>query len=522
MARRRTGVKKTRDIIRYSMTTALSARQIARALGISRTVVATTIRTFKASGLEYAAIDSMPDSSLMQALAGDEIPEKSARYQDLSQRFPAMVVELKKKGVTLQWLWELYIQEYPGGYQYSQYCLNFHRWRKSPDIVMHIEHKAGEEMFVDWAGDKLEVINGNTGQPWALEQFVAILGASELTYVEARESQGEEDWIRANEGALWYWGGSSTAVIPDNTKTAVARTDPYEPGLNPIFDDFARHYGLVIVPARIRRARDKALVENAVRLVYQRISCRLRGKVFHSLREVNEAIRALLEEHNNRPFSRLPISRRQLFEQVEKQALRPLPAERFPLKSTAFATVQCNYHAQLREDLHYYSVPHYLRTTEPTTQVKLVYDDRVVALYCDNVRVAQHRRDRTPNGYTTLEEHMPPAHRWYAKWSPERFLGWARAVGPETEEVIAKVLDSRTYAPQAFKVCLGILNLQRPHGTVRLNKACARALRFGTHSYTRIRNILAQGLEEEGQPQLELAVPALPEHENLRGSDYYN
>ena len=269
-------------------------------------------------------------------------------------------------------------------------------------------------------------------------------------------------------------------------------------------------------------ALNNALVENAVRLVYQRISCRLRGKVFHSLREVNEAIRALLEEHNNRPFSRLPISRRQLFQQVEKQALRPLPAERFPLKSTAFATVQCNYHVELREDLHYYSVPHYLRTTEPTTQVKIVYDDRVVAIYCDNVRVAQHRRDRTPNGYTTLAEHMPPEHRWYAKWNPQRFLGWARAVGPETEEVIAKVLDSRTYAPQAFKVCLGILNLQRPHGTVRLNKACARALSFGTHSYTRIRNILAQGLEEEGQPQLELAVSALPAHENLRGSDYYN
>ena len=178
MARRRIGVEKARDIIRYRMTTTLSARQIARALGISRTVVATTIRTFKVSGLEYDAIENMPDSQLMQALAGEEIPKTSGRYQDLSQRFPAMVVELKKKGVTLQWLWELYIKEYPGGYRYSQYCLNFHRWRKSPDVVMHIEHKAGEEMFVDWAGDKLGVINGNTGEPWALEQFVAILGVA--------------------------------------------------------------------------------------------------------------------------------------------------------------------------------------------------------------------------------------------------------------------------------------------------------------------------------------------------------
>ena len=184
--------------------------------------------------------------------------------------------------------------------------------------------------------------------------------------------------------------------------------------------------------------------------------------------------------------------------------------------------MQCNYHVELREDLHYYSEPYYLRTSEPTTQVKIVYDDRVVAIYCDNMRVAQHRRDRLPNGYTTLAEHMPAEHRWYAKWSRESFLSWARRVGPQTQEVIAKVLDSRTYAPQAFRVCLGILNLQRPHGAVRLNKACARALRFGTHSYTRIKNILAQGLEEEGQPQLELALSPLPAHENLRGSTYYN
>ena len=311
-------------------------------------------------------------------------------------------------------------------------------------------------------------------------------------------------------------------MIPDNCRTAVVRTDPYEPGLNPVFDDFARHYGLVIVPARVRRPRDKALVEGAVRLTYQRISCRLRGKVFYSLREVNEAIRALLEEHNNRPFSRVSLSRRQLFEQVEKQTLRPLPAERFPLKSTTFATVQCNYHVELHEDRHYYSVPHYLRTTDPTTQAKLVYDDRVVAIYCGNIRVAQYRRDRTPNGYTTLPEHMPAAHRWYAGWSRQRFLSWARAVGPETEEVIAKVLDSRTYAPQAFKACLGILNLQKPHGAVRLNRACAKALRLGTQSCTRIRNILAQGLEEEGQPQLPIADSTLPPHENVRGSTYYN
>lgn len=385
---------------------------------------------------------------------------------------------------------------------------------------MHIEYKAGEAMLVDWTGDKLEVINGNTGYSWALEQFVAILGASELTYVEARESQKEQDWIRANEGALRYFGGTPNAIIPDNLKTAVSRSDPYEPELNPVFEDFARHYSVVIMPARVRRPRDKALVEGAVRLVYQRISARLRGKVFFSLAQVNVAIRELLEDHNRRPFSRLPYCRRELFQRVEIQALRPLPAEPFMLKNTIEATVAINYHVELREDRHYYSVPHHLRRRDPPTRVKVVYDDRVVAIYWDNVRVAQHRRDRTPNGYTTLAEHMPSNHRWYAEWSAERFLGWAAAVGPETKEVIDKVLCAAAYPPQAFRSCLGILSLAKRHGSERLNKACGKALRLGTQSYTRIKNILTLGLEEDTQPRLDLG--ALPEHENVRGSGYFN
>lgn len=520
MGRRKTGVNKIQDIIRYSQTSGLSERQIARALGISRTVVARALQAFRASGLAYTAVEQMPHSLLLKSLEQAKVAEDGTRYTELAQRFPEMVVELKKKGMTLQWLWERYILEHPQGYQYSQYCLHFHRWRRSEEVSMHIAYKAGEAMLVDWTGDKLEVINGNTGHSWALEQFVAILGASELTYVEARESQKEQDWIRANEGALRYFGGTPNAIIPDNLKTAVSRSDPYEPELNPVFEDFARHYSVVIMPARVRRPRDKALVEGAVRLVYQRISARLRGKVFFSLAQVNVAIRELLEDHNRRPFSRLPYSRRELFQRVEIQTLRPLPAEPFMLKNTIEATVAINYHVELREDRHYYSVPHHLRRRDPPTRVKVVYDDRVVAIYWDNVRVAQHRRDRTPNGYTTLAEHMPSNHRWYAEWSAERFLGWAAAVGPETKEVIDKVLSAAAYPPQAFRSCLGILSLAKRHGSERLNKACGKALRVGTQSYTRIKNILALGLEEDTQPRLDLG--ALPEHENVRGSGYFN
>ncbi len=260
-------------------------------------------------------------------------------------------------------------------------------------------------------------------------------------------------------------------------------------------------------------------MEGAVHLVYQRISCRLAGRVFYSLAEVNAAIRELLDAHNAQPFSRLPYSRRELFQQVEQAVLRPLPCEPFMLKSTIFATVQLNYHAELREDRHYYSVPHRLYRHDPPTEVKMVYDDRVVAIYWDNVRVVQHRRDRSPNGYTTLPEHMPDHHRFYAEWSPERFRGWAATMGPETRELITKVLAAAAYPPQAFRSCLGILNLAKRYGSQRLNAACAKALALGTLSGKRIKNLLALKMEQEGQPQLDLA--ALPQHGNVRGGEYF-
>ena len=523
MARKRIRMEKIRSIIRYSITMDMSERQIARALNVSRTVVSKYAGAFKTLGLGLKELDSMADSELIARLEGKGKQPKSARYYDLLGRFPGFLKELRKKGMTLQLLWEEYRQDREDGYEYSQFCYRFHRWRKASSVSMHIEHKAGDKMFVDYAGEKLSYTDPASGKERAVEVFVAILGASELTYAEAAESQKEEDWIRSNERALWYFGGSTQALVPDNLRSAVTRSDRYEPGINPTFDDFAAHYGLVIVPARVRKARDKALVENAVKLVYQRIYARLRGR-YTSLRQLNEAIRDLLEVHNNRKFQRLPVSRRQLFEEIERPALRPLPQERYPMKSTYLATVQYNYHVELSGDRHYYSVPHYLRdeSGEKTTKVKMVYDERVVAIYYDNVRIAQYMRDRTPNGYTTLEKHMPPTHRWYAKWTPERFKRWAKALGKHVEEVIEKVFESRRYPQQAYNTCMGVLNLEKKYGARRLNRACKRALSFGMYSCRRIENILKQGLEEESQPELGLEPERLPAHENVRGSGYYN
>jgi transposase len=521
MARKRIGMKKIREVIRLKMSTELSERQIARALNISRPVVAKYWRGFQDSGLKPEQIDAMADSELVQRLEPQPRLEKSTKYRELTQYFPYFVKELKRKGVTLHLLWEEYRQKHPEGYQYSQFCCHFQRWRSASEVSMHIEHKAGDKMFVDYAGEKLAITERKSGVQRPVEVFVAILGASELTYVEATVSQEKREWIRSNERAFWWFNGVTAAIVPDNLASAVSHANYYEPGINPGFDEFAAHYGTVIIPTRVREARDKAMVENAVRLVYQRIHAPLRDRVFYSLEELNEAIWELLEAHNNKRFQRLDLSRRELFEQVEKASLKPLPKERYPMKDTKRVTVGFNYHVELREDRHYYSVPYYLRKRGQKTKVKMVYDERIVAIYYDNIRVAQHRRDCTPNGYSTLPEHMPSNHRFYAEWSPQRFRSWAKSIGEEALQVIEEVLRSRRHPEQAFRVCLGILSLAKKYGAQRLNKACGKALYFGTCSYRRIESMLKLGMEEDQQPALEV-VGTIAAHENIRGSRYYD
>ena len=517
MARRRIRVDKIREVIRYGVTTELSERAIGRALKVSRSAVTKYLEWFRGSGLTWEQAQELPDSELLSVLEGNREPQTNARYERLAERFPMMVKELRRKGVTLQLLWEEYLREHPDGYQNSQFCHHFQRWRQSSEVGMHIDHKAGEKLFVDYAGVKLAIVDPDGGKEQPVETFVAILGASELTYVEASATQQSEDWIRSNERALRYCGGGVQVIIPDNLRSAVSRSDPYEPGINPQFDAFAQHYGVVIMPARVRQARDKALVESAVRLTYQRIYAPLRDRTFHSLDELNAAIRPLLEQHNGRRFQRLPYSRRELFEQIEQPALAPLPQHHFPLQQTREVTVGFNYHVELREDRHHYSVPWQLRTRDPRTKVKLLYDERSVSIYYDNVRIVEYQRDRRPGRYTTLPHHMPPQHRWYAEWSPERFLRWGRALGANVEAVIEQVLKDAKYPPQGFRSCLGILNLEKSYGAARLDRACGRALSYDLCSYRRIQNMLKLGLEDE-QEQQSLSFPS---HDNVRGSHYY-
>jgi transposase len=513
MARKRISMKKIREIIRFKEGGGMSDRKIARALNISRPVVAQYVSDFRATGLSYQDIKEMPDSQFL-ALFEKQRSTKSSKYEELSELFPHLVTELKRTGVTLMLLWKEYQRKHPDGYSYSQFCYHFQVWRNASKVTMRIEHKAGDKMFVDYAGDKLVIVDRRTGKEKTVEVFVAILGASQLTYAEASMSQKSEDWIRSNERAFLYFGGVTQAIVPDNLKSGVTKIDRYEPGINFMFDDFAEHYDTAILPARVARPKDKALVENAVALVYQRIYAPLRNRSFGSLVELNEAISDLLDKHNTRPFQRLKLSRRQLFEKIEQRVLKPLP-ERYAIKQSKDLTVQFNYHIELREDRHYYSVPWQLKGK----RVRAVYDDRNVAIYYDNVRIIQHKRDYTPNGYSTLHTHMPPQHRFYAQWSPERLTKWAQSIGDDVAEMIRIVLKSRKHPEQAFKSCMGILNLVKKYEPARVNKACGRALEFGFYFYKRIKSILDKGLEEE--PLAESKEVTVSSHDNIRGSQYY-
>ena len=515
MANERISMRKIRDIIRLR-DKGLGYRQIGRALRISHPVVSQYARDFAATGLSYAQIKGISDSELMELLAGGRTAD--ARYGALGAWFERCARELKRVGVTIQQLWEEYRQEQPDGYSYSQFCYHFQVWRDGDEVTMHIEHKVGDKLFVDFAGKKLTVSEPHRGVRREVESFVAVLGASQLGYLEAVETQQKADLIAGSTGALEYIGGVPAAIVPDCLKSAVTKADPYEPDLNRAYAAFARHYGMVVLPARSGKPKDKALVEQTVRLMYQRVYAKLRDRTFYSIDELNAAIRPLVDAHNATRFQRLPYSRRELFDRIERDALQPLPAERFELMQTLDLKVQFNYHIELREDRHYYSVPWRLKGT----RVQVLYNDRMVEIYHDHLRVAAHRRERTVGGYTTVVDHMPPQHRFYADWSPERILRWAGAIGPEVAALVGKVLDEREHPEQGFKVALGIINLHRKYGEERLQRACGRALEFRYHSYKAVKNILANGLDKIEPEQLSANQPSLPLHANIRGSDYYH
>jgi transposase len=514
MANRRIRMEKLKEILRLGSEHHLSNRAIARALKVSRPVVAQYLSDFRASGLTYSEISTMNHDDVLELFSRNRRFEKQ-RYTVLTEQFNEYVKELKRPGVTRYLLWEEYRQAHPEGYSYSQFCYHFQVWQDISEISMHMEHKAGDRMFVDFTGKKLFVSDPKTGVQREAEVFVAILGASQLTYAEARYTQQKADWIKANENALRYIGGVPRAIVPDCLKSGVTKGDKYDPDVNPEYADFARYYDTVILPARPHAPRDKALVENAVKIVYNRVFAPLRNQPFYSLEELNRAIREKLAVHNSRCFQRLQISRQQLFQEIEKAVLKPLPVNPYELRSFKFMQVQFNYHVYLSDDGHYYSVPYPYRGRK----VRIAYTTSIVEIYHKNTRIAFHKRNLTQNKYTTVAEHMPPNHRFYKDWCPEKILEWAAKKGPNVQELVAKLLEKGTYPEQTYKTCLGVINLSKQYGNQRVDLACQRALEFHYYSYKAVKNILAKGLENIAE--VASLQSKLPDHENIRGSDYY-
>ncbi|MCK5736923.1 MAG: IS21 family transposase [Spirochaetaceae bacterium] len=510
-------MKKIREIIRLEEQAGLSHRQIAQATGVSRPIVSQTIGNARVRGLMFKDAEQMSDTELRELLRK---PEKTMKRADiLSENFPSYAKELKKTGVTLQLLWDEYRKEYSEGLSYTQFCFHYQKWREEARISMHNEHKPGDKMFIDYTGKKMEIISAETGEKTPCEIFIAILPCSQYTYVEATLNQNQESFMRSTENSLRYFGGAVSAIVPDNLKSGVIKADLYEPDLNPLFADFAEYYRCAVLPARARKPKDKAHVENAVKIIYTRVFAPLRHTLFHTIEELNKAIREQLEEHNNQLFQKMDISRKALFKEVESSHLKPLPIYRYPLKHFQNnARVGFNYHVELKDDKHYYSVPYLLRGKK----VNFIYDERNVAIYHDYIRIYQHRRDRRNYRYTTIKEHMPPQHRFRDNWNPEKLKWWASNVGEDTLRAVTLILEAKPYPEQAYKSILGVLNLATKHGHKALNLACRKACNMERVNYHFIKEqtkyIRDQYEKDIDSKQLSL-LPS--DHENIRGNEYY-
>jgi len=513
MARRRIGMKALRQVIELHQRTRFSNRQIATATGVSRPVVADYIAAYTRSGLSWDDFSKLSDSEAIERLT---VPKGDAgtRHAAAAAFFPYMLTELPRVGVTREILWNEYRARNTDGFGYSQFCLHFRTWcRAETEVTLTMEHKAGDRMYVDFAGAKRAYLEN--GVEREAELFVAILGASQYTYVEALRSQRKEDFIIGNRNALWFFEGVPAAIVPDCLKSAVTTADRYESEVNAEYADFARHHGTVIFPARPHSPRDKALVEGAVNIMYTRILAPLRDRRFESLDALNEAIGELLEAHNAKRFQRLPCSRAELFASIDKPALKPLPAIRYEYTHFRTATVGFNYHIEIPQDRHSYSVPYaYARK-----QVDIAFTARTVEIYHGNLRIAFHKRASGP-GYTTQSEHRPAHHRFHLEWTPDRIISWAGDVSIHTRSIVKAILERAAYPDQAFRGCVGIISLSKKYSVGRLDTACRMALSEGAHSYRAVKGILEKGRDLIDAKD-DLAQRTLPFHENLRGQSAY-
>lgn len=510
--KRELSMRTIRELLRLALSNEISARDIGRSLRISHPTVQKYVQAVHEAGLDWDKIQQMDDAALRTV-----IKKVSGRRVEVDRPLPDYEYihqEIKKPGVTLYLLWQEYKQTNPQGYQETRFRQYYYKYIKHIDVTLRQRHKFGESMFVDYAGQTVSIYDRITGSVAQAQIFVAVLGGSNYTYVEASVDQGLSSWTGSHVRSFEYFGGVPERVVPDNLKSGVQKACRYEPDINPTYREMAAYYKTVIMPARVKHPQDKAKVESGVLVVERWILAVLRNRKFFSLGELNEAIGELLVVLNQRKFKKLEGSRESMFLAHEKQALKALPLHPWEYAQWKKAKVNIDYHIELLG--HYYSAPYVL----VHEGVDVRYTSRTVEIFHQHKRVASHARDDRRGWPSTIDAHMPKSHQEYIGVTPTKLIEQAKNIGAKAGELVEYILNDRKYPPQGYRSCLGIIRLARSYSNERLDAACNRALTIGGHSYTSVNAILKSGLDKQpvknNSQQLSIA------HENIRGGGYFN
>lgn len=507
-------MRKIKEILRLHFL-GLKQRQIARSCSVGQSTVSTYVGAAEAAGLRWDEIADWDESRLIAKL----MPAAAApgpRPRIPAPDFAALHAELQQhKHLTLQLVWEEYRGQHPDGYRYSRFCELYQRWRRQQEVVLRQEHRAGEKLFVDYAGATIPVQNPESGDTRQAQLFVAVLGASNYTFAEATWSQGLGDWIGSHIRAFEYFDAVPEIVVPDNLKSGVTRACRYEPGVNITYEEMAQHYGVAVVPARPRKARDKAKVEAGVLVAERWILAALRKHRFFSLGELNQAIAAFLLRLNERSFRKREGCRKSLFETLDRPSMRPLPAGRYQYGEWKTVRVNIDYHVEF--DHHWYSVPYQLTQQ----QVEVRATAFTIEIFHKGIRVASHSRSYERHRHTTTDGHRPSAHQRHLEWTPSRIIQWSAGIGPATAQVVERILDGKRHPEQGFRSCLGIVRLGQKYTPARVEAAARRALALDVCSYRSLKSILHNDLDSATvDPPTDTRSPI--DHPNLRGPEYYN